>query len=134
MRCIICLLFATVLAAAETVPYRLQPGEGIDRHIAQGTAIIYFDAPWCAPCKVAGPVMDQVAREHGIRVIQVDYDDHPVLVDRFEVDGVPFMVLVRDGAVAIRRFGVPTVEQVVQAAKAPEPAAENRMQGKVPGP
>jgi thioredoxin 1 len=119
MRSIVCLLFAAVACAAETTPYRLQPGEGIGRHIAQGTAIIYFDAPWCAPCKVAGPVMEQVARDHGIRVIQVDYDDHPVLVDRFEVDGVPFMVLVRDGSVVSRRSGVPTVEQVVQLVNAP---------------
>jgi thioredoxin 1 len=119
MRSIICLLLTAVAGAAETTPYRLPAGEGIDRYIAQGTSVIYFDAPWCAPCTVAGPVMDQAARDHGVRVIKVDFDDHPVLVERFDVPSLPFMVLTRDGVVVSGRVGVPTVEQVVKAVSAP---------------
>ncbi len=74
--------------------------------------LFYFSAPWCQPCQVLGPVMDQVA-SMGIYVdkINVDYEtDRTVSAN---VTSVPTVVLAQNG-VEIKRFtGAKSLQQVL---------------------
>ena len=39
--------------------------------------VVYFSAPWCAPCKAFGPLVEKLAKETGVTVVKVDVDDPP---------------------------------------------------------
>ncbi len=74
--------------------------------------LFYFSAPWCQPCQVLGPVMDQVA-SMGIYVdkINVDYETDRTIAAN--VTSVPTVVLAENG-VEIKRFtGAKTLQQVL---------------------
>ncbi len=61
--------------------------------------IVDYWAPWCGPCRMLGPVIEQIAEERSatIKVGKVNVDEEPALADRAGVRGIPYVVLYRDG-------------------------------------
>jgi thioredoxin 2 len=64
-------------------------------------------APWCGPCRQVSPALERVARDLAgkIKLVKVDVDTAPKLSERFSVQAVPTLLLLRDGQVKSRRTG-----------------------------
>jgi thioredoxin 1 len=69
--------------------------------------LVDFWAPWCAPCKALAPTLDELAKEYAdeMEIVKVDIDANPKLAERFEVRGIPLLLIVKDGAETARAFG-----------------------------
>ena len=69
--------------------------------------LVDYWAPWCGPCRMLGPVIEQIAGERAglLRVGKVNVDDEPALASRAGVRGIPYVVLYRDGQVAAQAVG-----------------------------
>ncbi len=65
-------------------------------------------APWCRPCLVMGPAIEQLAEEFDGRatVAKVNVDENPALSERFKVTSIPTLILFRDGQVVDRLTGI----------------------------
>lgn len=63
--------------------------------------LVDFWAPWCVPCKMIAPVLQELAEENGnrLKVVKVNVDENPDLASRFDVMGIPTMILFKDGEV-----------------------------------
>jgi thioredoxin 2 len=66
-----------------------------------------FWAPWCGPCKMVSPVLDDIAVKHPgkIKVVKVNSDENPGLSQRFGIQGIPTIILFRDGREVDRLVG-----------------------------
>jgi thioredoxin 2 len=64
-------------------------------------------APWCGPCRVVGPSLEQLARELAgrIKLVKVNVDHAPGVQRRFRVQGIPTLVLLREGREVSRKVG-----------------------------
>src|ERR1700755_1342842 len=80
--------------------------------------VVDYWAPWCGPCRMLGPVIEELAGERpGTgRVAKVNVDEEPALAERAGVRGIPYVVLYRDGEVAAQAIGAqpkPALEQAL---------------------
>ena len=73
---------------------------------------LYFSAEWCQPCKMLGPIMEQVTKQ-GIPVNKVNVDYEVTLTKQYNVTSVPTVILVDNGVEKTRFVGVKPINDIV---------------------
>ncbi|HEY5150033.1 MAG TPA: thioredoxin [Mycobacterium sp.] len=68
-------------------------------------------APWCGPCRMVSPALEQLATElaGSLKLVKVNVDKAPQISQRFEVQAVPTLLIIQDGKVLARRAGAAPV-------------------------
>ena len=69
--------------------------------------VVDFWAPWCGPCRMIAPSLEQIAQEYGDKVLiaKVNTDDHSQYAQKYGVQGIPTLLFIKDGEVADRIVG-----------------------------
>lgn len=93
----------------------------IEKH--EGLAVVDFWAPWCGPCRMVGPVLEELAGEYAgkAKVAKVDVDQNQSLAQRFGVRSIPLILFFKDGKVVDQVLGA--VPKAQLAAKFQQHAA-----------
>jgi thioredoxin 2 len=78
--------------------------------------LIDFWAPWCGPCRMVTPAVESLARERKgkLKVVKLDIDGAPAIAARYQVQGIPLLVLLRDGEEADRLVGAAPPAQLTE--------------------
>jgi thioredoxin 1 len=80
--------------------------EDFQDKISSGTVLLDFYADWCAPCRMIGPVLEQIAEEQSeIKVVKVNVDENQQLAQDFGVKGIPALFVLKDGKTVSQRAG-----------------------------
>ncbi|NNK39195.1 MAG: thioredoxin [Winogradskyella sp.] len=79
--------------------------------------LVDFYADWCGPCKMLAPILKEVKAELGsdIRIVKIDVDKNQKLASKFQVRGVPTMILFKNGKQLWRQSGVLQRRDIIQA-------------------
>jgi len=94
----------------QPLPWVVDAGDDDFGDVAErAPALVLVDmwATWCGPCRQVSPALEQVARELAgkVKLVRVDVDKAPKLSERFSVQAVPTLLLMRDGQVKARQSG-----------------------------
>ena len=111
----------------QPLPWIADADDDTFAEIAEGTSIpVVVDmwAPWCGPCRMVSPALEQVATELAgrIKLVKVNLDEAPRLAQRFNVRAVPTLLILRKGEMAAQQAGAllpPALRTWVEQALAP---------------
>jgi thioredoxin 1 len=68
--------------------------------------LVDFWAPWCGPCRVVAPVLEEIAAERSdLRVVKLNVDENQATAAKFEVLSIPTLILFKNGQVAKKVIG-----------------------------
>jgi thioredoxin 1 len=88
-----------------------------DAAIANGITLIDFWAPWCGPCRVQGPILEELAKsvDGQTKIAKLNVDEAGRVAGRFSVQSIPTLVLFKDGNDVRRFVGVQPKEILIGA-------------------
>ena len=69
--------------------------------------LVDFWAPWCGPCRIVGPILDQLAAEANgrYRIAKLNVDENPMTASRFQIASIPTMLIFKNGSLVDRIIG-----------------------------
>jgi thioredoxin 1 len=78
--------------------------------------LVDFFAEWCGPCKMMQPILEDTSKQLGskVKILKVDVDRNPLAATKFQVRGVPTLLLFQKGQVVWRQSGVVPAQQLVK--------------------
>ncbi|MDL1955652.1 MAG: thioredoxin [Candidatus Desulfofervidus auxilii] len=81
--------------------------------------IVDFWAPWCAPCRMIAPIMEELATqyENKVKICKINVDENPITPGRFEIKAIPTIIFFKNGKVYDQIVGVvpkSMIEQIIE--------------------
>jgi thioredoxin 1 len=84
--------------------------------INTGLVLVDFWAPWCAPCRMLGPIIEEIAGEvEGITIGKLNVDENPVTAGEYKIMSIPNVILFKDGEAVEAIIGLRPKEAYLEA-------------------
>ncbi|GIW25461.1 thioredoxin [Meiothermus sp.] len=95
-------------ACKKPLPWLVEANAGLTSELSAGVPVLVdFWAEWCGPCRIIAPVLEEIAREYAgkLKVVKLNVDHHPLAQSAYQVQGIPTLILFKNGQPVERIVG-----------------------------
>lgn len=94
-----------------------------EEQIKSGVTLVDFWAPWCGPCRMQAPILEQVAARVGAKatIAKLNVDDYGEVAARYGIRGIPTLILFKNGEAVQQFVGLQPEQRLVAAIEAAAP-------------
>ena len=88
-----------------------------ENHVSQGVTLVDFWAPWCGPCRMQSPIIDEIAAQVGdkAKVAKVNVDESTSVASSYGVQSIPTLLVLKDGEILQKYVGVQSQDKLMAA-------------------
>ncbi len=90
--------------------------ENFEKEVLQSAVPVLVDfwADWCGPCRMVGPILDEIAQERtDIKICKVNVDEQQALANRYQIMTIPTLMVVKNGEIVNKAAGARPKEQIL---------------------
>ena len=81
--------------------------------MSEKPVLVDFWAPWCGPCRMVMPLVEEIAEERDdVKVVKINVDEEPELASQFQVMSIPSLMVVKNGEVVSKTMGARPKAQI----------------------
>lgn len=96
--------------------------ENFNKEVLENKEVVLVDfwAPWCGPCRMLGPVIEELAEEwsgKGVKIGKVNVDENSVLTQQYNVMSIPTLIFFKNGKAVNQMVGAQSKEKIVEELK-----------------
>ena len=87
--------------------------DNFDEEVKEGKTLIDFWAPWCGPCRMQSPILEQLeASGAAVKICKVNVDEQPDLAKRFGILSIPTLILMQNGVLKDKQVGLTSLDEL----------------------
>jgi thioredoxin 2 len=104
-----------IIAKQQTKPVEVTD-DSFSREVLDSGISVLVDcwAPWCAPCRKLGPIIEELASDYanGVKIVKLNVDENPATATQYGIQSIPTMLLFKDGKLVNRLVGALPKEEI----------------------
>lgn len=87
--------------------------DNFDEEVKEGKTLIDFWAPWCGPCRMQSPILEQLESSGAaVKICKVNVDEQPDLAKRFGILSIPTLILMQNGVLKDKQVGLTSLDEL----------------------